>query len=54
MQNARQYLTLLYLDWWNNYASIPTFAEHNGLTEEQAKTLLELAKDVYNSEHPDA
>ena len=54
MQNARDYLTAIYLDWVNNYAWIDTFAEHNGLTVKQAADLIKLAKEVYNSKHPDA
>lgn len=49
----RQKLIDTYLDWWNNYASIGTYADHNGLTFEQAKELIDLARKVYNSPHPD-
>jgi hypothetical protein len=54
MQNARDYLTKVYLDWVNNYFFVSTFAEHNGITEEQAELLIDLAEKVYNSKHPDA
>ena len=54
MQNARDYLTKVFLDWLNNYASVHTFAEHHGLTREQAENLVKLAKNVIESEHPDA
>jgi hypothetical protein len=54
MQNARDYLTAIYLDWVNNYATAHTFAEHNGLTFAQSADLIKLAKEVYNSKHPDA
>lgn len=50
---ARETLIKIYLDWFNNYVSIETFAEHNGLYIGQAKDLLRLAKNVYHSEHPD-
>ena len=54
MQNARDYLTAIYLDWVNNYVTVFSFAEHNGLTVEQASNLIKLAKEVFNSKHPDA
>lgn len=50
----RQTLINAYLDWINNYASTETYAEHNGLTLAQAQALLAVAKDVFNSPHPDA
>lgn len=51
---ARDYLIKLRLDWKNNYLSIAAFAEHNGLTEEEAETLLKLAIKVSDHDHPDA
>jgi hypothetical protein len=54
MKQARDYLTEIYLDWVNNYLTIEKFAEHNGLTDEQAITLLHLAKITFESKHPDA
>lgn len=50
----RELLISIYLDWYNNYASVETFAEHNGLTKEQGEALINLARQVYNSDHPDA
>lgn len=50
----RQLLIDTYLDWRNNYLTVARFAEDIGLSEEQAKRLIELARDVFNSEHPDA
>jgi hypothetical protein len=54
MNTYRETLIAIYLDWLNNYASLDTFADHNGLYIEQAKDLIRIAKDVYNSDHPDA
>jgi hypothetical protein len=50
----RDYLVKVYEDWRNNYVTVGTFAEHHGLTEEQGRKLLELAREVYYSAHPDA
>jgi len=43
-----------YLDYINNYLTIDLFAEHRGLYISQAKVLLELAEQVYNTPHPEA
>lgn len=51
---ARDILIECYLDFFNDYLTVEKYAEHNGLTPEQAKTFLELAKQVENSEHPEA
>jgi len=53
-QQARDYLTAVYLDWCNNYLSAATYAEHNGLNKYQAEQLIDLARDIANSPHPDA
>ena len=49
----REQLINIYLDYCNNYLTIEKFADHNGLTESQAEKLIEIARDVFNSEHPD-
>ena len=38
----------IYLDWVNNYISITKFAYDNNLTLVQAKTLIELSREVYD------
>jgi hypothetical protein len=53
-QTARSKLTDMYLEYVNDYLSVEKFAEHNGLSFSHAKQLLELAKTVYESPHPDA
>jgi hypothetical protein len=49
----RDTLIAVYLDWFNNYLTIERYAEHNGLYPDQAESLIKLAKDVYQSEHPE-
>ena len=51
---SREQLIDDYLDFVNNYLSVSLFAEHRGLTEGQAKSLLDLAKMVFNNPHPEA
>lgn len=51
---ARQTLIDLYLDWFNNYLTVELFAEHNGLTVEQAQRLIDLGRDIHESKHPEA
>lgn len=51
---SREQLIDDYLDFLNNYLSVSLFAEHRGLTEGQARLLLDVAKMVFNSTHPEA
>lgn len=37
-------LEAVYLDWVNNFLSIGRFAEHYGLTEEQAHNIINIGK----------
>jgi hypothetical protein len=53
-KQMRDVLIDVYLDMVNNYLTTERYAEHNGLTNEQAELLRYLANDVYNSDHPDA
>lgn len=50
----RDALINTYLDYVNNYLSISVYAEHNGLTNTQAKDLLDLARVIFQSTHPEA
>jgi hypothetical protein len=50
----RQTLIDAYLDYVNNYLTVKAYAEHNGLTLEQGQRFIQLAKEVYESVHPDA
>lgn len=54
MKTVRELLIEIDRDWTNNYITIAVFAEHNGLTTIQAIKVLELARSVSNSTHPDA
>lgn len=51
--NARDKLIEIYLDYYNNYLTIERYAECNGLKYVDAVTLIFMARDVANSEHPD-
>jgi len=54
MSTMRDVLLAAYLDYFNNYLSTSLWAEHNGLTEEQGAALIDIARKVARSEHPDA
>lgn len=49
--NAREWLINLRMTWQNDYASVATFAEHNGLTVKEAIALIMIAREV--CEHDD-
>ena len=52
--NIRQNLIDIYLDFVNNFLTVDFFAEHYGLTYNQAFKLLEVARSVLESNHPEA
>lgn len=51
---ARDILNEIYLDYFNNYATIMTYADQHGLTESQAGILIALALNVHTSNHPES
>jgi hypothetical protein len=50
----RDTLINVYLDFVNNYLTVAKYAEHQGLTEAQGEALIKLAREVFNSSHPEA
>lgn len=54
MKNIRETLSAQYVDFLNDYLTVAKFAEHKGLTEDQARQLIELGKSIYYSKHPEA
>lgn len=50
----RETLAAVFLDWKNNFLTIAGFAEHHGLTDEEAADLLDLARRCFQNPHPDA
>ena len=50
----RDILIKAYLEWKNDWLTISGFAEHHGLTDQQAYDLISLARSVFESEHPEA
>jgi hypothetical protein len=52
--DCRNYLIYQYLDYWNNYLTPELFAEHRGIDVEQAKALIDIGRDLFNTKHPKA
>ena len=48
-QSIRSQLIETYLDYRNNYLTIETFADHNGMTENQAEILIALGRNLFNT-----
>jgi len=49
--DTREFLISEYLDFKNNYLTPTLFAEHRGMTEEQGQALIDLGRDLFNSEN---
>lgn len=43
----RQKIEDLYIDWVNNFLTVPRFAEYYGLTEEQAHRVISTGRLIY-------
>lgn len=50
----RDILINAFLDYFNNYLTVAVYAEHNGLTENQAERLLALGRELNNAPHPES
>ena len=50
----RDTLTAIYRDYANDYLTVETFAEHNGLLVNEAQILIDLARSVAAHPHPEA
>ena len=51
---ARAQLCAIYLQWVNDFLSVARFAEYHEITEAQADALITLARDIFNTDHPEA
>jgi hypothetical protein len=50
----RETLIETYLDYRNNYLTVEKWAEHNGLTAMQGHKLIALAREVFETQHPES
>ena len=50
----REQLAAVWLGWVNDYLTIGTYAEHHGLTYDEAAALLSVARACYYQPHPEA
>lgn len=50
----RESLAALYLEWVNDYLTIEKFAEHHGLTYEEASLLIDVAQSCFENNHPES
>jgi hypothetical protein len=53
MKQLREILNEYYLEWFNSYLSIAQFAEHHGLTPNQAARLVEIGREINHTKHPE-
>ena len=45
--NIREDLCEVYIDWLNNFVTVPAFADFYGLQEDEAKKVIELGKKIH-------
>lgn len=45
--NIKEELIEVYLDWINNFITVPAFADYYGLSEADAKKVIELGRKLY-------
>lgn len=50
----RKILINAYLDFVNNYLTIEKYADHNGLSIDEANVFMSVAKHVFNNPHPES
>jgi hypothetical protein len=53
-QTMREVLIMVYIKYRDDYLSPELWAEHNGLTAEQGKAIIDIAREVALYSHPDA
>jgi len=51
---TRQQLAAAYVEWVNDYLTIGTYAEHHGLTYDEAAAFIGVARSCYYNQHPEA
>jgi len=51
---TREQLNAVYLEWFNDYLTIECYADHKGLHVDEALTLINLARAVHITSHPDS
>lgn len=51
---SRETLAREYLDYVNNYLTIEKFAEHRGLRVNEAELFIEVCKQSFELNHPEA
>lgn len=52
-EKFKQQLIEMYWDFRNNYLTVAKWAEHNGLYEEDAEAIINAARHIINSPHPE-
>lgn len=47
-KSVRQFLIDLYIEYWNDYLTIETMADHKGLKDDDMKRLIDLGRSLYD------
>jgi len=51
--SVREYMLKMYTEWRNDFLTYRGFAEHHGLTDEEAEQLIQLARIISEHPHPE-
>ena len=51
MTPIKEILNEIYLEWFNNYATVEKMAEHHGLDPDDLQKLLDLGRKINNGEY---
>ena len=51
MVDVRKVLKDIYVEWWNDYITVETMADHQGLKDEDMNFLIDLGKRLYKGEY---
>lgn len=49
MKITKMTLEDIYLDWLNNFLTIPAFANYYGISEENAQSLIDTCRNIFRN-----
>jgi len=50
----REQAKAIYLEFVNDYLTVECYADHHGLSDNEASALINLVREIYYAKHPSA